>query len=224
MSTTFMRLECTQGGSNKFYELTLVQVRGGWVVAGLSDRIGQAGVSREVTPRAAPLSEAKAVRAMERFASKKIARGYTCVESRPATSGPTEYKFRVVPGCGGLRKALVPLRALARNCPEVADALQAFEAVPVARTPRWSGLSGEHSSDPVLAVALALCQRGTIELSVGKNLHSVGDLCTAAERQELVADLAGSRLHTLLVGLELIERPISNYAHAIGMAATALVL
>lgn len=219
MSDTFIRLECTRNGSHKFYELRVIPVDGGFAVEGLSGAIGQRGTRREVTAHNVPLAEWEANDRLEAFAQKKISRsGYERVNGALPKPPPNVYSYRILPGVGGLRSALAPLKVIATSSPEVAAALKEFATVPSGAAGSWNRLVGEHTSDATFAVALALCKRGVAELRFGN------DMWTAVERDSLANDIANSPCYSLVVALGLVEKQISDYAAAIGGEASALVL
>lgn len=83
-----IRLECTRGGSNKYYELHLKQSNGRVTVTGFYGAIGQA-------PKEHPIydgdSRDEAVAAMQKKQLEKQKKGYVLVGD-DASSAPVEKK------------------------------------------------------------------------------------------------------------------------------------
>lgn len=84
-----IRLECTTGGHNKFYELDLVRTNGHVVVKGLYGRIGQAGQEAVIYDGA---SETEAKAEMQKKQLEKQKKGYIIVGGGNGHAAPAEKK------------------------------------------------------------------------------------------------------------------------------------
>lgn len=70
------RLECTTGGSNKFYEFHLIKTNGRVMVKGIYGAIGQAGKAHIIYDGD---NEEEAVKALQKKQNEKQRKGYVIV-------------------------------------------------------------------------------------------------------------------------------------------------
>ena len=71
-----VRLECTTGGSNKFYEFHLVKTNGRVMVKGIYGSIGQAGKAHIIYDGD---NEEEAIKALQKKQNEKQRKGYIIV-------------------------------------------------------------------------------------------------------------------------------------------------